>query len=860
MQEVENTFRTLHEALGKAVNFFATGAMSNGVPLTQQQAVDVLDVYDTLLDAEETGSQDARLHILRRSLQCGFMRFLADIVAQPLQHLHEFDAQVPQPFLPFRMKAVRSLQRLLLSCSDLGEVSASCFRVAVDEELIPQLLQVVSESPHEPLRLGAAETLFIFILRIQHGPTGFVASSGINTMRCALMRDGSHMVRSMCASILREVLNTHALEFTNPVTVSALIKILGDTSADVRTLAAEILEQTLRLYKSDMAYMLHDARSLLLPLRCILDQDPSVEVVESAARLLGTCCGVAVRMHLHAFFAAVVSLNLSKVVLLRIRDGGNAAAARARSLRLLIQYTPAVYELPRQILHDTEVLAVLLKGIVDAGRGRTTPGEDFTAFQIKGLEMALCLAIVLTQSPTYRERLTAELKDYPQWAAAIKNAVISLLNAASLEYFTSIELWDVTGHHLNLLDRVPWDANHTPQQRYIRQLFQEQAQRISVTRETVSMEYEALSFPQSDAYHDFDEVQQEKKARLTFILLAVATNITFPVESRVAATAAVEQPLPVQRRSESRAATGVPTWTQAGGSKQRECVVSPEVLVSPARLGNGPPSTTLLDEKEAVAIAYDKFNSSMSFVMRFTQHYSKAKRKAGVVVETDDGYRLRMSRLKNPWHTIVEDQRLKTWQVKNLKVGDLFYFSVPFDEINAKALGAVLYKARRHMVYLKKELLVTPQCSKGRRWFLYDMMRNIMPKALGQLEELNAFVQSRGADGVRFPIFLFREKELHFGERTLHPGNLMEVLDQIGFYFAQSADKTVGVDNARLQQLAGRLDNVEESASGPDTPNFICSLNLCEGVTAGTNAAHEEAEDGGGYGHGTISSDSEANV
>ncbi|ESL10868.1 hypothetical protein TRSC58_01392 [Trypanosoma rangeli SC58] len=457
--------------------------------------------------------------------------------------------------------------------------------------------------------------------------------------------------------------------------------------------------------------------------------------------------------------------------------------------------------------------------------------------------MALCLAIILTQSPTYRERLTAELKDYPQWAAAIKNAVISLLNAASLEYFTSIELWDVTGHHLNLLDGVPWDVDHTPQQRYIHQLFQEQAQRVSMTRGAVSREYEASSFSQPDACHDFDETQQEKKVRLTFILLAVATNITFPVESRVAATAAVEQPLPVQRRSESRAVPGVPTWTQAGGSKQRECVISPDVFASPARLGSEPPSTTLLDEKEAVAIAYDKFNSSMSFVMRFTQHYSKTRRKAGAVVETDDGYRLRMSRLKNPWHTIVEDQRLRTWQVKDLKVGDLFYFSVPFDEINAKALGVVLYKARRHMMYLKKELLVTPQYGKGRRWFLHDMIRNIMPKVVGQLEELNALVQSRGADGVRFPIFLFREKELHFGERTLHPGNLVEVLDQIGFYFAQSADKTVGVDNARLQQLAGRLDNVEESASGPDTLNFICSLNQCAGVTWwGKSAAHEKAE------------------
>ncbi|RNF04064.1 putative casein kinase II, alpha chain [Trypanosoma conorhini] len=866
MQKLENTFCTLHEALERAVGFFATGATSNGVPLTQQQAVDVLDVFDALLGVEETGSQAARRYVLRRTLQAGFMRFLADIITQPLEHLHELDAQAPQPFLPLRMKAVKSLQRILLACSDLGEeASASCFRVAVDEEVVPQLLRTLSESPYEPLRLGAAETLFIFTLRIQHGPTGFVASGGINTMRRSLMQDGSHTVRSVCASILRELLNTHALEFTNPATVSVLIKSLEDTSADVRTLAAEILEQALRLYKGDLAYMLRDARCLLLPLRRSLDQDPSVEALESAARLLEMCCGVAAVTQLQTFFAAVVSLNLVKVLLRRIGEGGNAAAARARSLRLLIQYSPAAYELPRQVLHDTEVLAVLLKGIVDAGRGRSTPGEDFAAFQIKSLELALCLAIILTQSPAYREMLTAELNDYPQWAAAIKNAVISLLNAASLDYFTSIELWDVTGQHLNLPDGVPWGADHAPQQAYVRQLFQAQVQRTGSARAATSMETDFPPSPQAVAHQLFDAAQQEKKVRLTFILLVFATSITFPVESRAAVTAAAVAPLPTQGRSEGRAAPRFPTPPQAGGGTQREPAVSPDGRVSSARRSGGLPNQALLGEKEAVAIAYDTFNSSMSFVMRFTQHYSKTRQKKEAVVETDDGYRLRLSRLKNPWHAIVENQRLKTWQVGDLKVGDLFYFSLPFDEIGTRELEAVLYKARRHMVYLKKELLVTPQHSKGRRWFLHDMVRNIMPKAVAQLEELKALVQSRGADGVRFPIFLFREKELHFGERALHPGNLAEVLDQIEFYFAQSADKMVGVDNARLQQLSRGLGNLGKRASGSDALQLLGAIEPRDTMAAGGDAdvagAEEEEDDGGGgYGHGTISSDSETNV
>ncbi|PWU86745.1 hypothetical protein C4B63_112g45 [Trypanosoma cruzi] len=235
MQEAEKTFRILQEALEKAVKFFSIGVTVDGVPLTQQQAVDVLDVYDTLLDAEEPESYDTRRYFLCRSLECGFMRFLAEILTQPFQHLHEFDAQVTQPFLPLRMKAIKALQRLLLACSEMGEDSCvSCFRVAVEEEIIPLLLRALSESPYEPLRLGAAETLFIFILRISHGRTGFVSTGG-RQRPCvrSLMGDGHHTVRSMCASILRELVNTPRRRFNNPATVKVILKSLEDTSADV---------------------------------------------------------------------------------------------------------------------------------------------------------------------------------------------------------------------------------------------------------------------------------------------------------------------------------------------------------------------------------------------------------------------------------------------------------------------------------------------------------------------------------------------------------------------------------------------------------------------------------------------------
>ncbi|KAH9599771.1 hypothetical protein LSM04_005172 [Trypanosoma melophagium] len=248
-------------------------------------------------------------------------------------------------------------------------------------------------------------------------------------------------------------------------------------------------------------------------------------------------------------------------------------------------------------------------------------------------------------------------------------------------------------------------------------------------------------------------------------------------------------------------------------------------------------NTTTNDEIEAMAIAYDKFNSSMSLVLKYTQHYK-------------DEYLVHTSRLKNPWHTIVENQRHKIWQVSDLKVGDLFYFSLPFDDIGTDLSDALVYNARKRIVYVKRELLTAQQSNKGRRWFLYDMLGNIMPNVMIHLEDPKTFLQNYGGDGIRFPIFLFREKELHFGERALHPGNVVEVIDQIRFYISQNVEKSIGIDGARLLQLTQQLDDIEKGVN-------VNSLFDAYSPSVPLFAVCEDEDDAGGYGHGTSSSDSE---
>ncbi|KAH9599730.1 hypothetical protein LSM04_002922 [Trypanosoma melophagium] len=47
-----DTFLTLQDAFKTAMQFYEKGIAPHGLPLTQQQAVDILDVYDTLLGVQ----------------------------------------------------------------------------------------------------------------------------------------------------------------------------------------------------------------------------------------------------------------------------------------------------------------------------------------------------------------------------------------------------------------------------------------------------------------------------------------------------------------------------------------------------------------------------------------------------------------------------------------------------------------------------------------------------------------------------------------------------------------------------------------------------------------------------------------
>lgn len=287
-------------------------------------------------------------------------------------------------------------------------------------------------------------------------------------------------------------------------------------------------------------------------------------------------------------------------------------------------------------------------------------------------------------------------------------------------------------------------------------------------------------------------------------------------------------------------------------------------------------------QREAMAVSFDKFNAAFALTVQFSQFFqgrssnSRAEGEASPTVtyrRTDDALVVRTQRLKNPWATVlpVEDSSSvhtqRAWTVQDVQFGDLFYFAVPFDQVSESSVELVLQRAQRHLTTIRKAIVTTPQIQKSRRWLLHDLLHHVLPQTIAVLEHLRQLCRSHGEDGVRFPVFLFREREMHLGVRALHPGNLVDVVQQVDFYFSQHPEELVGIDSSQtMQALQQRVQQL--MAEGPSSPLMMseagggAGARMMTATTGQGTAAAAEDDDWlttavGEYGHGGISSESD---
>lgn len=856
---------TVSAALHDAVTYFAKGALvtsdprvpSRTQPLTVAQATELLEVFSTLLVASP--SDESRHALLRRTFESTTLTTLVSLVAQPLLFAPDVSAgySLQQTFAQLRIAAIHAINKVVLFAAATSAMSSACCQAIIERRYVEGLLQLLSSpATFETLRVAASESLFVFVLRLENGRSYIVQTEALQMLFNCLVLEPAALVRNFFCSTVRELVNTHPTSLTDPKMIEILTKLMSlDESPDVRALTAETIDVVLRAPHASVAAanIVSTPADMVAAIKDRLDKDGNIQVLEAHARLFETLVftTVAVARAPTAFFEVCAQLHIERSLVHALAHPAKAAAASARALRFFVQYAPSEQQVGYRIVTHFQTLSTLLKVAMDL----TTPREDSAdqSHQIECVEIGITLGMLLAQSPVYRQHIIKELHPFPMWSTTLRDGLIAFLNMAALDYYANMSLIDCTGVELNALAGVEWTEANKPRKSAIRGIFAAQEQRVREQR----VERGRISAPPTM------ELEARRKERLTFILLNYAVHLTLDGADGAdaatgglsSATAAAGLPGTPRGAFDSFAAAGSPNASRRATSASRASALPKFPTPSSPRAGGGAggvgdmssgifSARTQLSpqEREAMAFAYDKFDSGFKLVLDLAQFYGRKQKQQAQYAPTPDGFVVRQDKLRNPWGPVVKKESLKSWTVADLKEGDIFYFSLPFDELAVEPVKILIEKARRHCAVVKKNMITTPQTAKGRRWFLYDMLHNVMPNVIAALEELLQLVRDHGGDNVRFPLFLFREKEMHLGERAIHSGNLLQVVDQVKFYMAQNPNELVGVSASYIQHVQERMNRLRQQRFTGDEQ---------------ISPAGSDDEGPGGYGHGGISSESD---
>eukprot|EP00744_Colponema_vietnamica_P015453 GILI01021652.1.p1 GENE.GILI01021652.1~~GILI01021652.1.p1 ORF type:complete len:674 (-),score=120.70 GILI01021652.1:83-1978(-) len=272
-------------------------------------------------------------------------------------------------------------------------------------------------------------------------------------------------------------------------------------------------------------------------------------------------------------------------------------------------------------------------------------------------------------------------------------------------------------------------------------------------------------------------------------------------------------------------------------------------------------ATNQPEQQLLVKKTFTKFDAALKLCERLGLHYSPltdaiqhaalaASKNNTTVFETSgDGFAKRKSANIAP----VVKRQPKTWNVDDLREGDLFYFAVPLNTLSAFAVDQVRVQAVRHHNQLKKAYLVVPHHMKGRRWFIFDMSTFVMPQVIAALDDILELMEVHGEQNCRFPLLMFKEGDMvkrdriaqqlldggHSAEAndavpeaTLNSGNLLESLDQLRFYFskmsevnpvAATAAATIPTPSG-LRHAAGNIGAAQSSAMAGNTSQYLVDL------------------------------------
>jgi hypothetical protein len=808
---VHDALSLVDDTLADALEFFCKGTAAANPPTQADTIVVLHSIVDIARSCDPDHFAVALEHTRVYARTCA-------LTVEPLVYSlpAETGASLQQTFLKVRLAAMDAVSEMVktLAASQRGRPDPKLY--ASLDYLESMLSHVAAPVTFEVLRLHAAQTIFALVVALpQRLPPNYVQA----VVQCAVV-EPAPMVRSAILCVLRELCTTNAaaLEVEMP-TFFKLIEV--DNTSDVRLLASEVLSAIAS--RENIGDHAAAVLSIRRRLEGILETDTAEAaslgmlvdrlcVVDPAEIYSELCRQGLERAMIHA---AVVTMVPELLV----------------ALRRCVDRCPPDLRLGQHLLANFQAFSGLLKIVLDCHGAH----DDSYGGRLKqcGVEAAAAVSIMLAQSPAHRQHMKRELHAFPMWATTLKESILHFLNATSLDFYSDVDLVDFSNVRLNDFHDVNWNEQERPHRASIQSIFSAQEARFAegtiIARPTPRLE--------------LLEAEERRRNKLTFVVLSYAVHATLADDP-----ASIANPVLATAQSPAASATLRTQYQQHVQDQQQSHPASHRDPHDPtprfptprstrkATLGKAQMAAVTPAEKQELAYAYDRFDSAFKLTRHFAKYYAQGEARQPVYEATDDGFVVRQQQLRNPWGPIVKKQQTKSWAVRDLKEGDLFYFAIPFDELSRTSVECVIERLRRHSAALKRIFVTTPQSAKGRRWLIYDLMNNVLPSIEGLLRKVHDLLGDYGDDNVRFPVFLFREKEMHLGERALHCGNLTDVVDQVTFYFTQNPIEIFGA---------------------PDDAQAITRLEerLRELTTSGVNTRLPDSDDEGG--HGALSSDSD---
>ena len=111
---------------------------------------------------------------------------------------------------------------------------------------------------------------------------------------------------------------------------------------------------------------------------------------------------------------------------------------------------------------------------------------------------------------------------------------------------------------------------------------------------------------------------------------------------------------------------------------------------------------------------------------------------------------------KGPFVQPVHRNVTHSWSASDVRSDDLYVLFVPFHKLSVARMEAEIATVERYLLDAKKQLILTPQAQRSRRWFLHDLLNYVLPKTDLLLHEMLGLLQRFGADDVVYQMGVIR--------------------------------------------------------------------------------------------------------